>query len=211
MAQRLKRNFFLRSTIKVAQDLLGKFIVRKIGRKKLSGMITETEAYIGEEDLASHASRGKTKRTAPMYLQGGFSYVYLIYGMYYNFNIVTERKDFPAAVLIRSVEPKEGIKEMRRRRENRKTKKPSTHYSLLATLYKLTTGPGKFCQAYGITKKENALDLTKNKNLYLEDRGIKIKPCKIKKTTRIGVEYAEKWKEKKWRFYIKDSKFISKK
>jgi len=201
MAKKIERNFFLRPTLKIAPELLGKFIIRKIGNKKLSGMITETEAYIGEKDLASHASKGKTKRTAPMYFKGGFSYVYLIYGMYYNFNIVTEGKDFPAAVLIRSVEPKEGIEEMQKRRQK----------NARATLYSLTTGPGKFCEAFGITKKENALDLIRNKTLYLEDRGVKIKPQEIKKTTRIGVEYAGKWEKKKWRFYIKDSRFVSKK
>jgi DNA-3-methyladenine glycosylase len=99
----LKRKFYQNNTLKIAQDLLGCFLVRKIGNKIIKGVITETEAYIGEEDLASHASRGRTPRTEIMYGEAGHAYVYMIYGMYHCLNVVTERKNFPSAVLIRGL------------------------------------------------------------------------------------------------------------
>ena len=99
----LKRSFYVRPTLEVARDLLGKILVRKTGRKEIRAVITETEAYVSEDDLASHASKGRTPRTEPMYGEAGHAYIYMIYGMYHCFNIVTEKKDFPAAVLIRAV------------------------------------------------------------------------------------------------------------
>jgi DNA-3-methyladenine glycosylase len=199
--KKLKRNFYNQSTLKVAQDLLGKFLVRKIGKNILSGKIVETEAYVGPNDLASHASRGKTTRTAPMFGPPGYAYVYLVYGLNYCFNIVTEGKNYPAAVLIRAIEPAEGIKLMCRNR------KLNFQFSILN--FKLTNGPGKLCQALKIDKSLNNLDLTKN-ILWLEDRGIKIKPSEIAAAKRIGVDYAGKYKNKPWRFYLRENKFVSK-
>jgi DNA-3-methyladenine glycosylase len=195
---KLKRNFYNRKTIKVAQDLLGKFLVRKIGGKKLTGKIVETEAYVGPNDLASHASRGKTVRTAPMFGPPGYSYVYLVYGLNYCFNIVTEKKDYPAAVLIRALEPTDEIDLMLRRRHS-----PPDDRNI-------TNGPGKLCQAMKIDKKLNDLDLTKNV-LWVEDRGIKIKPSEIITAKRIGVDYAGEYKNKPWRFYLRGNRFVSKK
>lgn len=195
---KLKRNFYNQPTLKVAQDLLGKFLVRKIGKNILSGKIVETEAYIGPNDLASHASRGKTTRTAPMFGPPGHAYVYLVYGLNYCFNIVTEKENYPAAVLIRAIEPAEGIDLIRHRRHAPKDERS------------LTNGPGKLCQALKIDKSLNNFDLTKN-TLWLEDRGLKIKPSEIVTAKRIGVDYAGKYKNKLWRFYIKGSAFVSKK
>ncbi len=171
--KRISRNFFDRSTILVAKGLLGKFIVRKIGRKIIAAMITETEAYCGPHDLASHASRGRTPRTEVMFGPPGRAYVYLIYGMYHCFNIVTERDGYPAAVLMRAVDA-DGV-----------------------------NGPGKLCRFFQIDKTFNGKDIIKSKKLWLEDRGIKIKPGQIKHSPRIGVDYAGKYKTKSWRFYLK--------
>jgi DNA-3-methyladenine glycosylase len=174
---RLKRKFFNRSTIKVAQELLGNLLVRKIGPSTSSGQakiikvrITETEAYCGTRDQASHASKGLTERTKVMFGPAGFSYVYMIYGMYHCFNIVTEKEGNPSAVLIRGVE--------------------------------LCQGPGKLCRELKIDRKLNGIDLTKSGLLWIEEDETKIKKSQIKKGKRIGVDYAGKWKDKPWRFYI---------
>lgn len=213
MIPKLSRRFYARPTLRVAQDLLGKFLIvanytenhkadNKLVRiKKLSGMIVETEAYIGENDLACHASRGKTRRTEIMFGEPGHAYVYMIYGMYYCLNIVTEKKDFPAAVLIRAVEPKEGIERMIKKRRLK-------GYNPF-NLAKLTSGPGKLCQAFGITKEFNGVDLLSDQ-IWIEDRGIKIKKKNIVQTKRIGVDYAGKCKNYPWRFYIRGNKFVSK-
>ncbi|MFA6255482.1 MAG: DNA-3-methyladenine glycosylase [Patescibacteria group bacterium] len=179
---RLNQSFYNQPTRKVASQLLGKFLIRKIGNKKIIGEITEVENYIGPNDLASHASRGRTKRTELMFGQGGFWYIYLIYGMYYCLNIVTEHKNYPAAVLLRAVKPISGL--------GSKMK---------------TDGPGKLCRAFKIDKSLNGKPaFGKNCQLWIEDRGVKILPRQIKKSTRIGVDYAGKYKDKLWRFYISD-------
>jgi len=216
MHRKLNRRFYNRPTLTVAQNLLGKFLVVADCKNKnssstsllqcrkekfISGMIVETEAYIGEKDLACHASRGKTSRTEIMYGAPGHAYIYMIYGMYYCLNIVTERKGFPAAVLIRAIEPKEGVEKMIR---NRKLKKTDS-----SVLFKLTSGPGKLCQAFGITRKFNGEDLTGDK-IWIEDRGVKIKKRNIVQTKRIGVDYAGECKNYPWRFYIKENRFVSK-
>jgi DNA-3-methyladenine glycosylase len=199
---KLRRNFYNRGTLKVAQDLLGKFLIRKIGKQILAGKIVETEAYVGPDDLASHASHGKTLRTAPMFGPPGHAYVYLVYGLNYCFNIVTERKDYPAAVLIRAIEPIEGVRFMYRNRKS--------NFKSSILIFKLTNGPGKLCQALKIDKKLNNSDLT-GSPLWLEDGGVKINPREIVAAKRIGVDYAGKYKNKPWRFYLKGNGFISKK
>jgi len=196
-------NFYNQKTIKVAQLLLGQHLIREYHGKKLVGKIVETEAYIGPKDLASHASRGKTERTKIMFGSAGHAYVYLIYGIYNCFNIVTEATNYPAAVLIRAVEPISGIEQMI---QNRKQK--SKTLNLKSKIYNLTNGPGKLCQAFKIDKTFNNHILNK-KPLYL-DWGEKIKPLQIVKTTRIGIPYAGDYIDKKWRFYIKDNQFVSK-
>jgi DNA-3-methyladenine glycosylase len=161
----------------VAQDLLGCFLVRKIGNKITKGIITETEAYIGEDDLACHASKGKTPRTEIMYGEAGHAYIYMIYGMYHCLNIVTEKKNFPAAVLIRAVRI-EGVE------------------------YKKTNGPGKLCKFMQIDRKLNGLDITKEEKFWIES-GIKIKKSDIIKGKRIGIDYAKHCKHYLWRFLLK--------
>ena len=195
---KLSPPFFHQPTLKVAKELLGKFLIRKIGRKILAGMIVETEAYVGFHDQASHAHKGKTPRNAVMFGPGGFSYVYLIYGMYSCFNITTEEKNYPAAVLIRALEPIDGINLMKKFRG-------------ADEVTNLCSGPGKLCQAFKITRELSGLDLTKSKNFWLEDRGLIIKQKQIVKAPRIGVDYAGNYKDKLWRFYLKDNKFVSKK
>lgn len=201
----LRRNFYNRPTPKVAKELLGKFIVRKIGKKKLVGKIVEVEAYHGLKDLASHASRGKTERNAVMFGHAGYIYVYMIYGMYYCFNIVTGDHGYPAAVLIRAVEPvfAEASAAARILADKSAGKPTEKKFS--------TNGPGKFCRAFKIDKSLNGADVTKSKMLWLEDRGGKIKKADIISAKRIGVDYAKEYKDKLWRFYIKGNGFEFKK
>jgi DNA-3-methyladenine glycosylase len=174
----LNREFYNQDTLKVAQDLLGCFLVRKYRGNIWRAQITETEGYAGEDDLASHASRGRTPRTEIMYGEAGRAYVYMIYGMYYCLNIVTEKKDFPAAVLIRSVK-------------------------IDNIDYKKTNGPGKLCKFLKIDKKINGWDITKDEKLWIEGRDPKMKMSKIQKSKRIGVDYAKHCKEYLWRFQMK--------
>ncbi len=171
--KKLNADFFQQNTLTVAKQLLGKAIVVKNKNKLLIGEINETEAYKGEEDKACHASKGKTKRTLTMYGSAGKLYVYLVYGMYYCLNIVTEKKNYPSAVLLRGIKPIYGIKNM-------------------------ADGPGKLTKILEINKKHNELDITTNNDIYLLDIGIKTE--KIKKAKRIGVDYAKEWAEKKWRY-----------
>ncbi len=171
----MQSNFFDRPTLAVAEDLLGKFLVRKVGKRKISIMITETEAYIGENDLASHARFGKTKRNAVMYGRPGVWYVYLIYGMHWLLNVITEPEEQPAAVLIRC-----GISEAG---EN-------------------LNGPGKITKYLKIDKNFNFADALQS-DLHIEDRGLKISPKQIKKAQRVGIDYAGTWKNKLWRFILR--------
>ena len=202
---RLPKKFFEQNTLKLAQNLLGKYIIRKYNKKILIGKIVETEAYYGPNDLASHASRGKTERTKLMFDQAGLAYIYLIYGMYYCFNITTEKKEFPAAILIRAVEPIQGIKQI-----YKNCKKPLAQYPKLNT--QLTNGPGKFCRAFKIDKKLNGENLIASQKIYLaKNPKEKIKPTQIKKAKRIGIDYAGQYKDKLWRFYLKNNLFVSQK
>src|SRR4030095_315637 len=146
MIEPLPRSFFTRPTRTVARELLGCRLVRQLNGVRLSGVIVEAEAYIGESDLACHAKAGKTQRTAVMYGHAGFTYVYFTYGMHWMLNVVTEEKDFPAAVLLRAIEPLEGIEEMRRLRGGK-------------DLRQLGKGPACLTQALGIARAENGVDL----------------------------------------------------
>ncbi len=191
MKKRLDREFYNRSTLKIAKELLGKYLVIEKDGNYVSGKIVETEAYIGLDDPASHAYRGLTPRNKVMFGEPGYAYVYLTYGMHHCLNFVTERKGFPAAVLIRALEPEGGIEIMK---ERRKTK----------DLKSLTNGPAKLCQALGIDRTLNGTDLCSD-IIYVEDRGSE--PAKIVSTSRIGIREG---KEKKWRFYIANNEFVSK-
>lgn len=173
----IKGKFFIRDTKIVAEELLGKFLVRKIGGKEISAMITETEAYDGSNDKASHAFKGKTDRTKVMFGRPGIFYVYLCYGMYFMLNVVTREKSYPAAVLIRGAV----------------TKESNT----------VLNGPGKITKFLKIDKSFNGRNAKKATGLWFEDREVKISGAKIKKSARIGVGYAgPKWAVKKWRFVL---------
>jgi DNA-3-methyladenine glycosylase len=185
----LSRSFYERPTLTVARELIGTRLVRVLDGVKLVGLITETEAYIGEQDLACHARAGLTARTAPMYGPPGHAYVYFTYGNHWMLNAVTERNGFPAAVLIRAIQPLEGLEIMLKRRKGRDM-----------------TGPGKLTQALGITQSENRVDLTAaTSNLWIEagffipDKSVTIGP-------RVGLyNVAEPWKSIPWRFRKTDS------
>lgn len=176
----LSRAFYNRKTLRVARELLGCFLVRKIGKKTMLARIVETEAYVGTDDLACHAAKGRTKRTEIMYGEAGRAYVYLIYGMYHCLNIVTEKKDFPAAILIRSVKI-DGV--------------PARE----------TDGPGKLCRFLKIDRTLNGLDVTKGKKLWVERAAHDTSGKQIAARKRIGVEYAKHCKEYLWRFVLEEA------
>ena len=190
---KLARNFYEQPTLEVARQLLGKHLVRQHAEGITIGRIVETEAYIGPEDKACHASKGRTGRTEIMFGAAGHAYVYLIYGFHHMLNIVTERVDHPAAVLIRAVEPLAGVELMQARRGTRERRN-------------LCSGPGKLCKAFAVDRTLNGDDLC-GSVIYIEDRGEKI--ARVVTTPRIGVDYAGAWKRKPWRFFIKGSEFVS--
>lgn len=177
----LDKSFFERDTIKVAKELLGSILVRKMGNKILKGIIVETEAYT-QNDPACHAFKGRTKRAETLFKAPGLSYVYMIYGMYYCLNVVTEPFDTAGAVLIRALEPLDDI-------EN-------------------TNGPGKLCKSLSINTSHNELDLCNEDSQICLFKGQKIPDKNIVKTVRIGIKHAADYP---WRFYVKDNSFVSKK
>lgn len=197
MAARLPREFYARDTLDVARDLLGKRLVRLDDGVRLSGRITEVEAYIGEDDRASHASPGPTARNAPMYGPPGYTYVYLIYGVHHCLNIVTEREGFPAAILIRALEPLEGLETIQQRR--------GLHHLSPS----LTCGPGRLCAALNIDRRLNACDLcAADALLWIEDAEA-VPETQVARSPRIGVRGDQAALEARWRFYIRDSTWVS--
>jgi len=198
----LPRKFYSRNTLKVAQELLGCFLVREYRGKIIRAMITETEAYRGEDDLACHASKGRTSRTEVMYGAPGHAYVYLIYGMYHCLNVVTERADFPAAVLIRAVRPHPSLVARSDCLKSKAIKRGRTA-NRHGERTDLVNGPGKLCKALKIDRKLNKWDLTKGEKLWLEYRDPKIKLPKIEKSRRVGIDYAQHCREYLWRFFLK--------
>ena len=189
MSLTLPREFYDRSTLKVARGLIGARLVRVLGANKLVGLISETEAYIGEKDLGCHAKAGLTPRTKVMYGPPGHAYVYFTYGNHWMLNVVTEHEGFPAAVLIRAIQPIEGIEIMSARRGGRDT-----------------FGPGKLTQALSITGAEDGLDLTQtNSGLWIET-GVDVPNARVTKGPRVGLNTVpEPWKSKPWRFLVRDA------
>lgn len=182
--------------VQVAKDLLGKLIVTKIDGITTSGIITETEAYAGITDKASHAYGGRrTNRTEIMYAKGGVAYVYLCYGIHHLFNVVTNVQDIPHAVLIRAIEPVKGIDAMLQRRKKTKLQP------------QLTSGPGAMSMALGIHTSHTGLSLGKG-IITIHDEGVSVED--IVATTRIGVDYAKEDALLPYRFYIASNKYISK-
>jgi DNA-3-methyladenine glycosylase len=215
---RLERDFYLQDTVEAARSLLGMILVRRTDQGLTAGKIVETEAYAGPEDAACHSAKGDRRgRTAVMYGSGGFAYVYLIYGMYYCMNVVTKGEGAPEAVLIRALEPLEGLELMAKRRglgragSNKEpqgldrsggSKEPQE-----GSLYNLCAGPGKLCQAMAIDKACYGLDLCGDE-LYIE-RGPKPAGGDILAAKRINVDYAGEAKDYLWRFLLRDNPYVS--
>jgi len=187
MEKILTRSFYIRPTLTVARELIGAQLVRIDRGRKLAGLITETEAYISEKDLACHAKAGRTPRTEIMFGEPGHAYVYFTYGNHWMLNVVTEREGFPAAVLIRAIQPVEGVELMSKRRNRGDT-----------------FGPGKVTQALGITKSQNGVDLTDSTSGLWIEVGVKVPNSLVTKGPRMGLNNTpEPWLSKPWRFLIK--------
>lgn len=200
--KKLDREFYNRDSIVVARELLGKVLVHEIDGNRISAKIVETEAYMGVEDKAAHSYEGRrTPRVEVMYGEPGFTYVFMIYGMHSCFNVVVNKKGTPQAVLIRAVEPMEGLEWMAQKRFG-------MPYEVLTKSQRksLTNGPGKLCRACSIDRSLNGMDLCSNE-LYIEE-GIK-EEFDIVTTKRVGIDYAEEAKDFPWRFYIKDNENVS--
>lgn len=201
--KKLRRSFYLRPTLEVARDLLGKYIVRVDHGKRLVGRIVETEAY-RQDDPASHAFRGRTKRNDVMFWNGGHLYVYFTYGMHFCANVVTREEDTGEAVLIRAVEPMKGVEEMMRNRGRTADERTSRTPEAFHPPVNLTNGPAKLCQALDIRREQNGTDLLGGE-IYLLDAP-RLPDSDIGRSARIGIV---KGKEKKWRFFVKESRWIS--
>ncbi|MDE2450816.1 MAG: DNA-3-methyladenine glycosylase [Gammaproteobacteria bacterium] len=182
--RKITRDFYVRNTLTVARELIGMHLVHADSGSVRAGRIVETEAYQGPQDLAAHSSRGRTRRTEVMFGPPGHAYVYFIYGFWYCLNIVTEPEGVPHAVLLRALEPVTGIADK-------------------------TWGPGLLCRAMGIDKRLNGTDLC-GEVLWLErPAAMSRRPPRIARSTRIGVDYAGKWARRPWRFYDRDSRYVS--
>ncbi len=199
MSKKLRREFYTRpDTLDIAQDLPGKIlVVPNDAGERVSGIIVETEAYLGAEDKAAHSYKNRrTKRTETMFAVGGTVYIFFIYGMYFQFNIVVGKPEIPHAILIRAVQPLENIEIMRERRGKMKD-------------VNLTSGPGKLCIALGIDRRFNNADLLGDE-IWLEESE-KFSTNKVTCGKRVGIDYAEEYVEKPWRFWVKDNPFVSRK
>lgn len=179
---KLPHEFYTASTLTVARRLLGMHLVHRVDGKKRIGRIVETEAYLGPRDLAAHSARGRTERNAVMFGPPGHAYVYFIYGVWYCFNVVTRAEGVPHAVLIRALEP-------------------------VAHLDERSWGPGLLCRSMGIDRSQNGVDLTGNR-LWIEGPA---RPARLRigRAPRIGVDYAGDWASKPWRFFDRDSPYVS--
>lgn len=177
---KLMRDFFERDTLLVARELLGKVIARNVDGGIIKARIIETEAYIGPEDKACHARHGKTKRNAPLWGPAGFTYVYLCMGLHHLLNIVTEKEGFPAGVMIRSIEPLTDTGE---------------HFK--------SYGPGNTTRYMKIDKTLDNVDTIYSDEIWIEDDGLKVSDDDIKTASRIGINYAQEYKDKLWRFILK--------
>src|SRR6185295_4670098 len=180
--KKLRRSFYDRDTVLVAHELLGKHLVHRVAGVERIGRIVEVEAYLGPHDLAAHSARGLTPRTRVMFGPPGHAYVYLIYGMHFCVNVVTQAEGKASAVLLRAVEPVRNV-------EGR------------------TQGPGLLCRAMGIDKRLNGHDLLST-TFYIADDGAVERPSIVKRP-RIGVDYAGHWAKRLLRFYIRGNSFIS--
>lgn len=192
--RRLPRSFYERPTFTVARELLGKVLVRRQGRHFLTGRIVEVEAYLGERDPASHAFRGRTARNEVMFRTGGHLYVYFTYGMHFCANVVTEREGRARAVLLRAVEPLGGIPAMARLRG-----------VAPGEVRNLCSGPAKLCQAFGIGRSDNGMDLT-GPEIWIAEDAHAFPPGRIRRSPRIGISTATRYR---WRFTVGGSPYLS--
>jgi DNA-3-methyladenine glycosylase len=196
--RKLPREFYTRpDVLAVARDLLGKrLVVPTRAGTRVSGVIVETEAYRGPADRASHAYQGRrTRRTESMYGLGGTAYVYFVYGMYFQFNVVTGVRDVPHAVLVRALQPLEGVPLMRRRRPGRLDEA-------------LARGPGALCLALGIDRSHDRADLLGDR-VWLEAGPQPVVASAIARGPRVGIDYAGAWVARPWRFWLRGSPFVS--
>lgn len=191
-----KKSFFTRDTMEVAKDLLGHFLYVEKEGQRLGGRIVETEAYLYRNDPACHAARGLTERNRSMFKAGGIAYIYFVYGAHHCLNFVAGPEDEGTAVLIRAIEPVEGIEDMRRRRPKAKRHED------------IANGPGKLTIAFGLTKEDDGTDLLKGHIRVFLDREMIGKRPKIVITTRIGINHGA---DKKLRYYIADHPCVSRK
>lgn len=193
--RRLPRSFYARPVLEVARDTLGKVLVHETPEGRVSGRIVEAEAYSGPEDRAAHSYGGRrTQRTEVMFGPPGHAYVFFVYGMHWHFNLVTTAAGLPHAVLIRAVEPLEGVELMAERR------------GIAASRRELTNGPGKLCRAFAIDRAAYGCDLTRSDGpLYLLDGP----SPKVARSPRIGVDYAGSWATRLFRFYDPESRYVS--
>lgn len=196
-ARKLRREFYLRDALTVARELLGKLLVVPAeDGTRVSGFVVETEAYMGPEDKASHARGGRrTPRTETMYARGGIAYVYLVYGMHFQFNVVANAEGVPHAALVRAVEPAEGLELMRARRPARAD-------------FGLTSGPGKLCAAFRIDRTYDAEDLL-GRRVWVESAGREVGAGEVAAGPRVGIDYAEEFRDKPWRFWVKGNPYVS--
>jgi len=197
---KLGREFYRRAeTLVVARGLLGKLLVVPAeDGARVSGRVVEVEAYVGTDDRASHAHGGRrTARTETMYAAGGVAYVYLVYGLHHQFNVVTGPQGEPHAVLVRALEPTEGVEVMRRRRAVREDRA-------------LASGPGKLCRALAIDRGFDGEDLT-GARVWLEDDGFRVEPSQVAAGPRVGVAYAAEDARRPYRFWLRGNAFVSKK
>jgi len=223
--KKLPRNFYLQPTLHIAQQLIGKYLIRRFGDQRLIGRIVETEAYLGRRDPASHAYRGISKRNAVMFRTGGHAYVYFTYGMHFCINVVTEEEGTGHAVLLRALEPINGFELMMKHRHltppDQGNRRPAD-----SDLINLCNGPAKLCQAFGIDRAQNGTDLCGSEIWLAQDavpaegqrksrdssgkgRRRKANPqenLRIRRSTRIGITSG---REHRWRFYVKGSPFVS--
>lgn len=191
----LNRDFYLRGATEVAPQLLGKLLCHQTAEGLCAGMIVETEAYVGPEDDGAHSFGGRrTARTEAMYAPGGHAYIFGIYGMHWCFNVVTGEEDQPQAVLIRALEPVWGLEQMRQRRG-------------VADPVRLCSGPGKLCRALGITRDQYGLDLCGGE-LYLANYR-DVSPGEIALSPRVNIDYAERYKDKLWRYFLRGNPCVS--
>ena len=193
-SSRLPRSFYARPVLTVARDVIGRILVVKSQDGVAGGRIVEAEAYRGPEDRAAHSYGGRrTARTEAMFGPPGHAYVFFVYGMHFNFNLVTGPVGEPQAVLIRALEPLVGLDLMAKRR------------GLSSERVELTNGPGKLCQALGIGRSDYGADLCQDR-IFLSEGS----PAVVTRSPRIGIDYAGAWAKKPWRFFERKSRYVSK-